>query len=125
MKVMWFTMLYNYLMPVAAVISFIGIVGYYFVDKFVLLRRSSVKQSISLELSRKIFKMLDISLILQPAGEILFDMQIRNRFSIESVVMLGIAIVYQILPIDWLLSCIFKHSYMPEKLTYNEAKIYF
>lgn len=68
MKVMWFTMLYNYLMPAAAVISFVGIVGYYFVDKFVLLRRSSVKQSISLELSSKIFKMLEISLILQPAG---------------------------------------------------------
>jgi hypothetical protein len=43
MKTMWFTFLYIYLLPTGAIFSFAGIICYYFVDKYVLLRKSSVK----------------------------------------------------------------------------------
>jgi hypothetical protein len=47
MKTMWFTFLYVQLIPIGAVFSLIGIILYYMVDKFVLLRRSTVKEGIS------------------------------------------------------------------------------
>lgn len=125
MKVMWFSMLYTWLIPIAPIISFLGITLYYFVDKFVLLRKCSVKQSISVGLSRKIFRLLEISLLLQPAGEILFDLQIRQYLSVSSIGMLAVAILYLLLPMDYFIDCLFHESFIPEKLTFDEAKIQF
>lgn len=113
MKVMWFTMLYTWLVPIAPIISFFGLALYYLVDKFVLLRRCSVKQSISINLSRKIFKLLEISLLLQPAGEILFDLQLRQYLSVSSIAMLGVALMYLLLPADKLLDWFFHEKFIP------------
>lgn len=107
MKVMWFTMLYTWIIPIAPIISFLGLSLYYFVDKFVLLRKCSVKQSISIKLSRRIFKLLEMSLLLQPAGEILFDLQLRQYLSVSSVVMLCVSVLYLLLPMDYILDCLF------------------
>ena len=58
MKTMWFTFLYIDIIPVGAVFSFVGIIIYYVVDKYVLLRRSCVKESISSDLSKSMITVL-------------------------------------------------------------------
>jgi hypothetical protein len=55
---MWFTFLYIDIIPVGAVFSFVGIIIYYVVDKYVLLRRSCVKESISSDLSKSMITVL-------------------------------------------------------------------
>lgn len=99
-EVMWFTYLYSSLIPFGAFMSAIGLSLYYWVDKYNLLRRSSVNSNIAGELSIFSMKLLDFSLLAKPLGEIIFDSQIRSSFTITSLVLCGIALLYLVLPID-------------------------
>ena len=51
MKTMWFTYFYGTMIPIGLVCSLIGLFLYYFIDKYNLLRRRTVKESISSKLS--------------------------------------------------------------------------
>jgi hypothetical protein len=65
---MWFTFLYATLIPFGAFLSFIGMSLYYWVDKYNLLRRSSLKNNISGKIAVKSIKLLDFTLFLRPLG---------------------------------------------------------
>jgi hypothetical protein len=47
MKTMWFTFLFGTAIPIGFICSLIGLILYYFVDKYNILRRRTVKESIS------------------------------------------------------------------------------
>jgi len=49
-------------------------------------------------------KLLDFSLMLRSIGELIFDSQIRNGVTWQSIVCLIIGIVYVILPMDSILN---------------------
>lgn len=100
---MWFTFLYSSLIPLGAFFSTIGLSLYYWVDKYNLLRRSSVNSNIAGELSIYAMKLLDFTLICKPVGEIIFDCQIRETYNITSFIMLGVGIVYLLMPMDRIL----------------------
>jgi hypothetical protein len=68
---MWFTFLYATLIPVGAFFTFLGLILYYWVDKYNLLRRSSLTQNISGKLAVVSLKLLDFTLVLRPLGTIL------------------------------------------------------
>jgi hypothetical protein len=51
MKTMWFTFLYSTAIPLGTLFSAIGIVIYYNVDYYNILRRRTVKESINIQLS--------------------------------------------------------------------------
>jgi len=72
-KTMWFTFMYSSLIPFGAFISLIGLVIYYWVDKYNLLRRSSIIQNISGKLAVKCMKLLDMTLVLRSIGAMHFD----------------------------------------------------
>jgi len=97
---MWFTFLYSSLIPLGGVLSMIGLCLYYWVDKYNLLRRSSVNSNIAGELSIYAMKLLDFTLICKPVGEIIFDSQIRDSYNVTSLIMLATGIVYLLLPVD-------------------------
>lgn len=78
----------------------IGLCLYYWVDKYNLLRRSSVNSNIAGELSIYAMKLLDFTLICKPVGEIIFDSQIRDSYNVTSLIMLATGIVYLLLPVD-------------------------
>lgn len=59
---MWFTFLYADLIPVGAFIIVVGFCIYYWVDKYNLLRRSSLEGNISGDLAKKILTLLDLTL---------------------------------------------------------------
>ena len=46
-EVMWFTYLYDSLIPFGACLSLLGLSLYYWIDKYNLLRRSSVNSNIA------------------------------------------------------------------------------
>ena len=125
MKTMWFTIFYASLIPIASIVSLFGILLYYFVDKYNLLRKCSLKQSISNVISNRMMKLLDFTLLFLILGEILFDLQIRNYFSISSVALLAVAVVYLVLPLDTLLDCMMSEKFHLDRLTYDEAKVDF
>ena len=51
MKTMWFTFFFSPVIPIGTLISFLGLVMYYFADKYNLIHRRTVKESINYELS--------------------------------------------------------------------------
>jgi hypothetical protein len=65
---MWFTYLYDSLIPFGACLSILGLSLYYWVDKYNLLRRSSVNSNIAGELSLFSMKLLDFTLLFKPLG---------------------------------------------------------
>lgn len=69
----WFTFLYASVIPLGSFIIFIGLACYYWVDKFNLLKRSTVKEGVDGKLSLRMLKLLDFTLILRPVGELIFD----------------------------------------------------
>lgn len=119
MKTMWFTIFYSYLIPIASIISLLGIVLYYFIDKYNLLRRSSLKQTMSNVISNRMMKVLDFSLLFLISGFILFDLQIRNYVSIQSIVMFVIAVAYLVTPLDSVIGCMLKEKFHLNRLTYD------
>lgn len=74
---MWFVYLYSTLLPIGAVIICAGLIFYYWVDKYNLLRRSKVRGKISGDFIATSLTMLDLTLILRPLGSLIFDSQIR------------------------------------------------
>ena len=95
---MWFTFLYISLVPVGGVFSFIGLIAYYWVDKYNLLRRSTISSQVSGDLIDLTVSMLDFTLVLRILGQILFDYQLRAGVTLISWAFLAIAISYMLLP---------------------------
>ena len=100
---MWFTYLYSSIIPIGAFISFFGLVFYYWIDKFNLLRRSTLSVEVQGRLVRFTMKLLDFTLIFKVIGELMFDQQIRSTYVIGSIVMIILAFFYLLLPIDSLI----------------------
>ena len=61
-------------------------------------------ESVNGGLSMMAMKLLDFSLMLRSIGELIFDSQIRNGVTWQSIVCLIIGIVYVILPMDSILN---------------------
>jgi hypothetical protein len=51
MKTMWFTFFYGDIIPIGILFSIIGLILYYFIDKYNVLRRRTIKENLSKELS--------------------------------------------------------------------------
>lgn len=119
---MWFTYLYSTLIPVGAVITAFGLIIYYWVDKYNLLRRSSVTGQISGGIINKSLTLLDFTLILRPIGSIIFDSQIRDSYMVSNVIMIIIAGVFIVLPKDKLIDIFNNEKFRMEAKTYKEVK---
>jgi len=74
---MWFTFLYVDLIPIGTLLIMIGLMIYYWIDKYNLLRRASVDGNMSGQIVVGALKLLDAVLFWRFAGELIFDIQIR------------------------------------------------
>lgn len=97
---MWFTFLYSSLIPIGSFLTMIGLFLYYWVDKYNFLRRSTLKEGISGKMPIVSLKLLDVTLFLVPAGELLFDYILRDNFDYKTAILAVIAIIYLCLPIS-------------------------
>lgn len=102
-KTMWFTFLYSNLIPIGAFFSLIGLVIYYWVDKYNLLRRSSIIQNISGKLAVKCMKLLDMTLFFRSIGALYFDYRLRHEINILEVCFSLVGLVYLFLPMNKIL----------------------
>lgn len=101
---MWFVYLYSTLLPIGAMIICLGLIAYYWVDKYNLLRRSKVRGKISGDFIATSLTMLDFTLVLRPIGSFIFDEQIRHgNYFTSNLVMLLVGVGYMILPKDMII----------------------
>lgn len=97
-EMMWFTFLYADLIPIGAFLIFVGFCIYYWVDKYNLLRRSSLEGNISGYLAEKCLLLLDLTLFWRFLGELIFDVQIRDGAKTLTIIFLCLSILYILLP---------------------------
>jgi multisubunit Na+/H+ antiporter MnhG subunit len=67
-EIMWFTYLYSSLIPIGAMLALIGFIMYYFIDKYNLLRRSSIANTIESKLSLLSIRLMEMTLVWKPVG---------------------------------------------------------
>ena len=79
MKTMWFTFFYADIIPVGILFSILGLTLYYFIDKFNVLRRRTIKENLSKDLSIGIFyhiisemiELLELIIFFQGTGNLI------------------------------------------------------
>lgn len=121
LEIVWFTYLYMTLIPIGGFLSCLGLALYYWIDKYNLLRRSSMHSHVSGNLIYLTLNMLDFTLVLRVAGEILFDIQIRDGAHLFSWICLGVALLYQFLPIESIINFFNHETFKSESMRYPEA----
>ena len=63
MKTMWFTFFYSPVIPLGTFWSLLGLIVYYWVDKYNVLRRRTIKESISKDLTFEMIELLEYIII--------------------------------------------------------------
>jgi hypothetical protein len=119
---MWFTFLYVPLIPMGAFLTAIGTGLYYWVDKYNLLRRSSVKENVSGKLSITALTFLDLVLVFFALGQIIFDYFLRHHVNTASIVQLVVAIIYICLPLNKIIDFFNKENFYLEEKSYRDVK---
>jgi hypothetical protein len=85
----------------------IGLVFYYWVDKYNFVKSSTRKPSISGKMSLLAVKSIDAILFMVPAGSFLFDLILRDNFNVLSFVLMILGIIYLFIPMSemiWILN---------------------
>ncbi|CAD8048026.1 unnamed protein product [Paramecium sonneborni] len=100
MKTMWFTFLYGTAIPLGTACSAFGILIYYYVDYYNILRRRTVKESISIQLSTEMIEMLEYIIVWSAFGEMIMTYAFFKEISLLDVTLMVIAIVYASLPME-------------------------
>ena len=95
---MWFVFLYVSVIPIGTFLEVIGLSLYYWVDKYNLLRRSSINNEVSAGLVMTSMKLLDLTLLIRSIGEMIFDSKIGHGVTWTSIVTAVIGLIYFLLP---------------------------
>jgi hypothetical protein len=86
MESLWFTFFYMSVIPLGSALVCIEIALFYWIDKYNLVRKSSILENVSANLCMQALFMLEFVLIFKPAGELIFDALVRNDWHVVSVV---------------------------------------
>lgn len=121
---MWFTFLYSTLLPIGALTSIFGLIVYYWVDKYNLLRRSSVNRQVSGRLIHASLNLLDFTLFLKPIGSIIFDKQLRDQALPSTIVMVVVGFIYVVIPKNKIVQFLDNERFRQHSLTFKNLKIY-
>jgi len=121
-EIIWFTFMYSSVIPSGAIVILVGLSINYWVVKYTILKRSAVDHHVSGSFVTLALKLLDVSLMMKPAGELIFDSFIRDGYHISSIVCLLIGGLYCIFPVDWLIDKMHRERFNLHEMSYQEAK---
>lgn len=112
-KIIWFTFMYGNLIPIGNLFSVVCLILYYWIDKYNLLRKSSLMPYISNELSDKMLNLLDMVLIIKPLNNLYMVYAITEEISYIDIILFSVGAIYITLPIN----TIMKHGFCYENIT--------
>lgn len=126
MKTMWFTFFYGTAIPLGLPLSCASLIFYYWIDKYNLLFRRTVKESISDELSQAMIGMLEYIVLFSAWGEITFASVFLSGPSLYNMILSCISLVYIfILPKDKINRWIFPKVSHEEPQDYRVGRFEF
>lgn len=119
---MWFTFLYSSLIPMGAFIAVLGLMMYYWVDKYNLLRRSSISRQVSGRVIETSLMLLDLIIFFKPLGSLIFDLQLRNQCLPSTIAMLCIGFVYSIIPKAAIIERLNNEQFRKHTISFEDLK---
>lgn len=122
MKTMWFTFFYAPCIPLGIFFSILNLILYYYIDKFNLLKRRTIKESLDKSVSVEMIEMLEMSIIYYAIGNATFSLQLFHKLKWQEIVLLIIGVIYAALPMQEFNEYLFKMNDYSESKSYNEAK---
>ena len=105
---MWFTFFYGAIIPIGIPLSMTGIMLYYLVDKFNVLRRRTIKEKLSGKLSDRMTGLLELILAFNGVGNYICRLKILNQQSYLDIVIALYGIIYAFLPWNEIVNWMFK-----------------
>jgi hypothetical protein len=75
---MWFTFLYGSAIPVGILLSLMGLVLYYWIDKYNVMRRRTIKENLTKEVSIEMIEMLEATIIFCGIGNMTMSYSFLN-----------------------------------------------
>lgn len=101
----------------------IGLLIYYWVDKYILLTKRSVKHTISAAMPFEMLEILDINILIFTISSFYFRYTLCGEYSSIGIFMVVFSIIYTIAPTEQLSLYLFPvRESQNETLTYEEAK---
>lgn len=97
---MWFTFLYGGAIPMGSFFSMLGLSIYYYVDKYNLLRRRTVKESLGKDLSNEMIELLEYIIILNGFGNLTMALTLFGDCTWQDITIMLAALVYTQLPME-------------------------
>jgi hypothetical protein len=80
--------------------SYIGLILYYYIDKYNVLYRRTIKESISIELSKNMISMLELIIFFSAVGGLTINYAFTGSYTMINLVLLGISLIYISLPME-------------------------
>ena len=100
MKTMWFTFLYGNAIPIGIVLSLLGLVCYYWVDKYNVMRRRTVKENLSKDVSIGMIELLEMTIIFCGFGNMTMSYSFFGVVRWQDIVVFSVGLIYAALPIQ-------------------------
>ena len=117
-SLMWSAFLYSSLTPCSIILALISLCLFYWIDKYNLLRRSSLKKNIDSKTLMSFYSMLEFFIIMKALGWIIFDYYLKNGPFLHSFIILSIGLTYMILPKSLILNLFFEENFNLEIRSY-------
>ncbi|KAL4476129.1 hypothetical protein ABPG74_009862 [Tetrahymena malaccensis] len=122
MKTMWFTFFFSPVIPIGTFFSLIGLILYYFTDKYNLIYRRTVKESISKSLSFEMMDLQEYSVLLHCFGNIAFKWMLASEVDLTSIVLFGVCFFIALVPMDSFNEWLFEINSRSESKSYSQVK---
>lgn len=130
MKTMWFTFLYGNAIPIGIILSMVGLVCYYWVDKYNVMRRRTIKENLSKQVSIGMIELLEMTIIFCGIGNMTMSYQFFSCIRWQDIVVLIAGLIYAALPMQEINETLFPisgnyfNSYiLQEKVKYKHMKL--
>eukprot|EP00828_Plagiopyla_frontata_P011732 TRINITY_DN16520_c0_g1_i2.p3 TRINITY_DN16520_c0_g1~~TRINITY_DN16520_c0_g1_i2.p3 ORF type:complete len:160 (+),score=19.55 TRINITY_DN16520_c0_g1_i2:305-784(+) len=125
MKTMYSIFFFVELIPIAAPMYLMSLLIYYWVDKYNFLKRSTVKESLSLALSQHMIDKLDYIFLLFGISNCLYDYMLFGSIYTLNLVIAILGLIYLLLPLETLNQMLFALPDQAENEEYKDAEISF
>jgi len=104
---MWFTFLYGNAIPLGIILSMIGLVCYYWVDKYNVMRRRTIKENLSKQVSIGMIELLEMTIIFCGIGNMTMSYSFFGQIHWQDLLVILIGVIYAAIPMQEINEMIF------------------
>lgn len=98
MKTMWFTYLFGNAIPIGIILSMLGLSMYFWIDKYNVMRRRTVKENLAKEVSIEMIEMLEFTIIFCGVGNMTMSYAFFGLIHWQDIIVFFVGIIYALLP---------------------------